>query len=156
MLHIIGKLMNTQQQERFTKVTAALQDACRKSDKSMGLIAQLAGFNSAHEWQQVVDGLVELDGMKIGAVAAALNMDPVELGRVMIADYLPDHLKLYDAIPSDYWDRNVPRRIPNVHQQQQRAGQGARPPATAAVVSVPRPAKTIGFTISFGVPNEKK
>jgi hypothetical protein len=107
--------MNTQQQERFTKVTAALQDACRKSDKTMGLIAQLAGYNSAHDWQQVVDGLVELDGMKIAAVAKALQLDPLELGRVMIADYCPSHLEQFDAVPASYWDSLRPRGKLNVN-----------------------------------------
>lgn len=99
MLHIIGKLMNTQQQERFTTVAAALQDACRKSGKSMGAIAMQAGFTSTREWEKIVNGHVRLDGMRIAAIAATLGTDPIELGRVLVADYWPDFLELFDAIP---------------------------------------------------------
>ena len=108
--------MNTDVTSSRTSVSHALQAASTKSGKTMSTIAMQAGFSSTEEWMRVLDGHDQLPGLRLAAVANAVGLDVMLLARLTIAEYHPQFLDLFDAIPLDMLTANERRMVNKVRE----------------------------------------
>ncbi len=109
--------MNNQAIVPTATVSFALQAASEKSGKTTSMIAMQAGFGTTDEWRRVLDGQDQLPGLRLAAVAKALDMVVVVLARLTVAEYHPEFLELLDAIPLDMLSANERRMVQKVDRR---------------------------------------
>ncbi len=81
-----------------SKVAVFLTNAIDASPKSQAEIAEEAGFPKSNIISMIKMGLTKLPVVRVPAMAKAIDVDPVELFRMCMEEYMPDLLKVTDEI----------------------------------------------------------
>jgi hypothetical protein len=81
-----------------SKVALFLTNAIDASPKSQSEIAAEAGFPKSNIISMIKMGLTKLPLTRIPALAKSIDVDPAELYRMCMEEYMPDLLKVTDFV----------------------------------------------------------